>query len=220
MDVNYLFNNFNKMNFKYIHLLVTNIGFILMFVLLGVFFNVDSLAPEDLDISNFKESFVLILILAGLIAPLFEELLHRSYVTNRRNVYISIFLLILYFLAMSDFSLLRVLLFSFYFFFLISLVISKNIYKNSNYLLVATSIFFTVFHIFKYDSFENYSFFASVYNFFPQLVSGIILYFVHKKYGFLVGVLHHGLLNVILLSIIYIILSFMEKEISASLIAE
>lgn len=215
-----MFIKFSEVNFKYIHFLAINIFFILIFVLFGVFFEIDSLASEDLGISDFKESFVLILILAGLIAPLFEELLHRSYVSNRRNVYISIFLLILYFLAMSDFSLLRVLVFSFYFLFLISLIISKKFYNNSIYLLVSTSIFFTSFHIFKYDNYENYSLFSSTFNFFPQLVSGVILYFVHKKYGFLMGVVHHGLLNVILLSIIYIILSLMEKEISASLIAD
>lgn len=210
----------NISELKYFHLLLLNIFLISLVVFIGLFFEVDSLDTELPDISDFKDNFLLFFILGVLVFPFFEEVMHRSYLSKKRNIFWSISLLILYFFLISDYSLMRVLLFSTYLVFLILILFSSRLYKNQLFLLVVTSLFFTIFHIFKYRDFENHSFFETIFTFFPQVISSIFLFITHKKYGFLAGVFHHGILNCILLLTIYFLLMLFGKEMSASLIAD
>jgi hypothetical protein len=81
-------------------------------------------------------------------------------------------------------------------------------------------MFFAIFHIFKFDDFQTYSLNNIVISLFPQFFSGILLFYSHARYGFLAGVVHHGLLNLVLIIFIIVGILFLEKEMSASLIAD
>jgi hypothetical protein len=210
----------NILKLRYLHLLSLNIFFICLVIFIGVFFDIDPIDTELPDISDFKENFVLFFILGVLVFPVFEEAIHRSYLSKKRNIIWSIFLLILYFFLISDYSLMRVLVFSTYLGFLILILSSSSLYNNQLFLLFFTTLFFTVFHVFKYEDFEAHTFFEVVFTFFPQIISSIFLFITHKKYGFLAGIFHHSILNCILLFTIYIIIIIFGKEMLASLIAD
>jgi hypothetical protein len=209
-----------KIDSGFFILFFINLGLIIFLTALNSYIDTGVLDSDRFKLSDFKKGFFIFFVIAVFIFPFFEELIHRSYVSKRKNALWSIIFIIIYFFLISDYSFYRILVFSLYIIFVISVKYSKKLYKNKIYLMVFTTLFFAFFHIFKFEDFQNYPLMILLISLFPQFITGVILFFIHNRYGFLAGVLHHGLLNGILLLIIYISVLLFEQEMSASLIAD
>jgi hypothetical protein len=209
-----------KIDIHFVYLFSLNIVLVISFAMLSPWLGLDLLDSGQFNAPDFKSEIVIFFIAAVIIFPFFEELIHRSYVSKRINSLWSILFLMIYFAVLSDFSSSKIFIFSLYFIFLISIIVFDNLYHNKFYLLINTSMFFAIFHVFKFSDFQSETIVVLLLSLFPQLVSGVILFFIHKKYGFFVGVIYHGLINGVLLGVIYMGISLIEKEMSASLIAD
>lgn len=209
-----------KIDINFVYLFSLNIILVISFAMLSPWIGLDLLDSGQFNVPDFKNEFIIFFVAAVIIFPFFEELIHRSFVSKRINSLWSILFLIIYFAVLSDFSGSRIFIFALYFIFLISIIVFDNLYHNKFYLLINTSIFFAIFHVFKFSDFQSETIIILLLSVFPQLVSGVILFFIHKKYGFLVGVIYHSLINGVLLGVIYIGIILIEKEMSASLIAD
>lgn len=228
INFNYLFTNgfiknqpeIKKLDFGYFILISINIGVLILFSVINSFVETGVIDSGRFNPSDFKDGFVIFLIMAVIIFPFFEELIHRSYVSKRKNTFWSLIFVLVYFFLISDFSFIRITLFSLYGLFILSIIFSKKLYQNKIYLLLFTSLFFALFHVFKYESIQSIPLPSLLISLFPQFITGVILFFVHSRYGFIVGVVHHGLINGILLVFIYTSILLFEPEMSASLIAD
>jgi hypothetical protein len=213
-------NGIKNIDFGYFILFGINLGVIILFVVFNSYLDSGVIDSGRFDISDFKNGFVIFFIMAVIVFPFLEEFIHRSFVSKRKYIFWSIISVVIYFFLLTDFSFFRILVFSFYILFLLSIIFSSKLYQNKIYLLLFSSLFFALFHVFKFEGFQNYPISNLVFSLFPQFFTGFILFFVHSRYGFFVGVVHHGLINAVLLIIIYTSLLLFEQEMSASLIAD
>lgn len=209
-----------KIDKYFVYLLCLNIALIIVFALLEQWLGFNLLDSGRFEVSDFRSGFAVFSIGAVIFVPFFEELVHRSYVSKRINVLWSVLFLAIYFMLISDFSITRILIFSLYFVFLISIVIFDRLYRNKSYLLANSTLFFVMFHVFKFNEFHSEKIISLLLSLFPQLISGIALFFIHRKYGFFGGVVFHSLINASLLGAIYTSIILFEEEMSASLIAD
>ncbi|WP_194977052.1 hypothetical protein [Aquiflexum lacus] len=209
-----------NIDFGYFILFGINLGVIILFGVFNSYLESGVIDSGRFDISDFKNGFVIFFIMAVMVFPFFEEFIHRSFVSKRENISWSIIAVMIYFFLLTDFSFHRILVFLSYIFFLLSIFFSSKLYQNKIFLLLFSSLFFAIFHIFKFEDLHSFHLSNLLLSLFPQFFTGFILFFVHSRYGFFAGVLHHGLINGVLLIIIYTTILLFEQEMSASLIAD
>lgn len=163
---------------------------------------------------------ILFFIMAWLIGPIFEELAFRlGMVKNKNNfsIWISFFILMIWqiiFDFWEKFELLRAI-FLFWTLFCFLVYFLRNFYdknfekidsfysENSNKIFWFFTLIFWLLHIFNMENFGQVWFLAPVLCL-PQVLLGVILWYLRLKYSFSTSILFHILWNSFLTSSIFL----------------
>jgi hypothetical protein len=193
-----IFNNhlFSRLELKLnkVHLLLLNILSLVIFIVGEELFGSNP-AEIDLDLTDIQKNPILLFFLVVVLAPLYEEFVNRSYLNNKKYILFIVIWIVFDFYYSDYDSKFRMFVYGFYVLILIFLYFSENLYRNQYFLLFLTTFFFSIFHLFRIVDYEKQSIFSNILSITPQFITGIFLFYVHKKYGFLAGVIHHGLIN-------------------------
>ncbi|MDN3667936.1 hypothetical protein QWY93_01090 [Echinicola jeungdonensis] len=155
---------------------------------------------------DIKNMLPFVFILGSSIIPLIEETVHRLYISCPNKVVLSIVFLFLYFIMLGDYTFYRIFVFFAYFIFILVIVKIPLFQVKTIFIFTGSSFFFAVFHIFKYlEGFEGNMIHLMV-GIVPQFLTGLVLCYVHLKLGFGWGVVHHGMVNLILVLFIYMLI--------------
>ena len=159
--------------------------------------------------SGFDEvhrNIILFMILGSVIFPVLEEFLHRYYLNYRSSsIFISSFLLLLYFFAEYDLldPIQNIIHFSAILFLMVILFLKIRFhYINLQILVWGSILFFGLFHLSTYERdvyMGNYLIIPVLIS--PQIISGLFLAFIRINYGFMYGILFHAFFNFLLLAL-------------------
>jgi hypothetical protein len=83
--------------------------------------------------------------------------------------------------------------------------------KHFIWVFYGFTLLFGLFHISNYPPLTKTLIFVSPILILPQITSGIIIGYLRTKFGFLWGCLFHGLWNSILISLVYLLISFISS---------
>ncbi|MCK5848016.1 MAG: CPBP family intramembrane metalloprotease [Caldisericia bacterium] len=90
---------------------------------------------------------------------------------------------------------------------------TKNFWeKHFIWIFYGFTVLFGLFHISNYTPLTKIVLIVSPILILPQITSGIILGYLRTKFGFFWGCLFHGLWNSILISLVYFLISFLQKQ--------
>lgn len=153
------------------------------------------------------------MILGGIVFPVFEEFLHRYYLDYKtRSLLTSTILLFLfYFVAFDELNFLQNAIHFLSFIFLFIIFVLKKFYNyiNLKILVWGSILFFGLFHLSTYESdmySKNYLIVPVLVM--PQFIGGFFLAFIRIQFRFIHCIIFHGVFNIFLFLLGYVIFIF------------
>ncbi|MCH7401285.1 type II CAAX prenyl endopeptidase Rce1 family protein [Belliella kenyensis] len=200
--------------YDYFKLLLFKISILCFFIVFIEVFSLD-FEDEDFDYNLFKKDIFIILFGGAILFPLYEEILFRFYLSNKRGTFIFpiLFSCVNIFFAVEEGFMAKIIFYSMYLLYILYLFFAfSNIKMNLKIAVFGSSLFFSVAHVFNYNL-ESLNFLDGLkilLAVFPQLVGGLLLCYVRIKYGLFYSFSFHAIWNFILLIVLIFIMKFIE----------
>lgn len=200
--------------YDYFKLLLFKISILCFYIVFIEVFSLD-LEGEDFNYNLFKKDIFIIFFGGAILFPLYEEILFRFYLSNKRGTFIFpiLFSCLNIFFAAEEGFLVKIIFYSMYLLCILYLLYAfRKIKINLKNAIFCSSIFFSIAHIFNYNLGElNFlDGFKLLLAVLPQFFGGLLLCYVRIKFGLFYSFLFHAIWNFFIVSMLIFLVEYIE----------